>query len=325
MITAHTLAESTTPIEGRRRWQHSQSFRTRRRARRQRRAFVSIAVMTVTVVASAASASYIVKAGDTLSNIAQKTGVSVNQLTKLNKLSNPDFIDIGQVLATEADGGQSSGSPSTSTPTTTTGPSTSERAYTVKSGDNLYRISAKYGVSIGSIVKLNNISSADGIDVGQVLRIPAAPASTATTASHVHPDLYAYPDRLVLVPIFEKWAARNGIPADLLKAMCFQESGWRANATSPSGAYGVCQIMPYEARWLARDVIGVPTLDRANAEDNIRMGARYLRILLEETGGDARLALAGYYQGLPSVMLRGMYTDTQEYVRLIIGFRAYFR
>lgn len=325
MITAHTLAESATPIESRRRWQHSQFFRTRRRARRQRKAFVGIAVMTVTVVASAASASYIVKAGDTLSNIAQKTGVSVVQLTKLNKLSNPDFIDIGQVLATEANGGQSSGSTSTSTPTTTTGPSTSERTYTIKSGDNLYRISAKYGVSIGSIVKLNNISSADGIDVGQVLRIPAAPASAGTTTSHVHPDLNAYPDRLVLVPIFEKWAARNGIPADLLKAMCFQESGWRANATSPSGAYGVCQIMPYEARWLARDVIGVPTLDRANAEDNIRMGARYLRILLEETGGDARLALAGYYQGLPSVLQRGMYTDTQEYVRLIIGFRAYFR
>jgi probable transglycosylase isaA len=49
-----------------------------------------------TIVASAES--YTVKAGDTLSEIAESKKTTVERLVELNKISNPDFIMTGQVL-----------------------------------------------------------------------------------------------------------------------------------------------------------------------------------------------------------------------------------
>lgn len=41
---------------------------------------------------------YKVKAGDTLTKIASRAGVTVNDLVKLNNLADPDHIRVGQVL-----------------------------------------------------------------------------------------------------------------------------------------------------------------------------------------------------------------------------------
>lgn len=48
--------------------------------------------------ASTASQKYVVQPGDTLSAIAQKFGVTTQQLIETNKLSNPDFLTVGQEL-----------------------------------------------------------------------------------------------------------------------------------------------------------------------------------------------------------------------------------
>jgi len=45
---------------------------------------------------------------------------------------------------------------------------------------------------------------------------------------------------------------------------------------------------------------------------------------MRETGGDAWLAAAGYYQGLYSVKTRGMYDDTKRYVDNVMTLRARF-
>lgn len=42
--------------------------------------------------------------------------------------------------------------------------------YTVKSGDSLYVIGKKYGVSVDSLMKLNNLTSSN-LSIGQVLKI----------------------------------------------------------------------------------------------------------------------------------------------------------
>ncbi len=49
--------------------------------------------------------------------------------------------------------------------------SSSSRTYTVKRGDTLWGISRKYGRSVSSIKKANNLKS-DNIGIGQRLRIP---------------------------------------------------------------------------------------------------------------------------------------------------------
>ena len=54
--------------------------------------------------------------------------------------------------------------------------------YTVKSGDNLTKISKAYGVSISSIVKANDITDANYIVVGQVLTIPTSGSASAPSS-----------------------------------------------------------------------------------------------------------------------------------------------
>ena len=59
----------------------------------------------------------------------------------------------------------------TTTTTTTTIPI--ERFYTVQRGDILAVIAADRGVTVEAIVDLNELESADAIQAGQVLEIPA--------------------------------------------------------------------------------------------------------------------------------------------------------
>ncbi len=107
----------------------------------------------------ATGTTYTVKAGDTLYSIAKKYNTTVSALTSLNKLSNPNVLKIGQVLKLKAD---------TAAPPST--PSTTN--YTVKSGDTLYAIAAKYNTTVQKITAANNITNANVIRIGQVLKIP---------------------------------------------------------------------------------------------------------------------------------------------------------
>ena len=50
---------------------------------------------------------------------------------------------------------------------------TEDQTYSVQSGDSLSKIAAKYGVSVEEIVKANNISDPNNINVGEQLKIPS--------------------------------------------------------------------------------------------------------------------------------------------------------
>lgn len=60
----------------------------------------------------------------------------------------------------------------TGTPTPT--PAADLKTYTVKSGDTLFSIAVKYGVTAASLTKINNLSDPGMIYVGQILLIPAS-------------------------------------------------------------------------------------------------------------------------------------------------------
>jgi LysM repeat protein len=55
-----------------------------------------------------------------------------------------------------------------------------EQSYTVQAGDNLYRISLKFNVSLTALAQANNISNVNLIYVGQVLKIPAGGTTPPT-------------------------------------------------------------------------------------------------------------------------------------------------
>lgn len=96
----------------------------------------------------------IVKAGDTLSQIAQDYGTTVSELVRLNNISNPNLIYVGQRLIVS--GSSQSGN---------------RIYYTVVAGNTLSQIASRYNVSIRSLVLNNNIANPNLIYVGQRLLI----------------------------------------------------------------------------------------------------------------------------------------------------------
>ncbi|GEL07855.1 LysM peptidoglycan-binding domain-containing protein [Salisediminibacterium halotolerans] len=91
-----------------------------------------------------------------------KNKTTVSQLVSLNKISNPNLIQVGQVLKLKKD--------ATASPSPSPSPSTAN--YTVKSGDTLYAIARRYNTSVQKITSANNISNINVIRIGQVLKIP---------------------------------------------------------------------------------------------------------------------------------------------------------
>ena len=100
---------------------------------------------------------YTVQSGDSLWSIANKFGVTVNDLKNANGLTS-NLLSIGQVLIIP--------SSSTNNPT-----NPSYTTYTVRSGDSLWSIANNFGVTVDAIKTLNNLTS-NLLSVGQVLQIP---------------------------------------------------------------------------------------------------------------------------------------------------------
>ena len=256
-----------------------------------------------------------VRPGETLSHIASREHVTVGALAYANGITNLNHVEAGRLL-TVPTGGSAGGGGSG-------GSSAPSGTYTVKVGDTLASIASRHGTSVSAIVRANKIKNPNVVVIGTRLAIPAGGGSSGG-GSGLPAKLLAHPDRLVFQPVFDRWAGRNGIPADLLKALCWIESGWQTGVVSHTGAVGIGQLMP-DAVTHMRSVIGVPTLNPRVPEDNIRMSARLLHTLLDQTGGDVRLAVASYYQGPRSVREIGLLPETKSYVEAVLAFRPRFR
>jgi LysM repeat protein len=111
---------------------------------------------------------YVVQSGDTLGAIAARYGTTVNYLTSLNGLMNPNFIYVGQVLLVP--GGTSS-----------TPASSDTCIYVVKAGDTLTKIALQYGTTVWAIAIENNLANPSFIYVGQRLVIPGCGATATPT------------------------------------------------------------------------------------------------------------------------------------------------
>ena len=101
---------------------------------------------------------YIVKSGDTLYSIANKYALSVDELKKMNNLISNN-LKIGQKLVIGEEKLQS------------------DNSYTVKSGDTLWSISKKNGISVDELKKVNGLSS-NSLSIGQKLIIPSKQSKT---------------------------------------------------------------------------------------------------------------------------------------------------
>lgn len=98
---------------------------------------------------------YIVRNGDTLSEIAKKFNTTVNELVKLNNIKNPDLIYVGQKLLIKRN----------------TAKANSPQYYVVKRGDTLSGIAKKYKTTVKELQRLNGIKNPNLIYAGQKLRV----------------------------------------------------------------------------------------------------------------------------------------------------------
>lgn len=137
-------------------------------------------------VIDADTVNYTVEPGDTLSQIARRSGHSVAELVAWNEITTPDTIEVGQVLRVQPPENQavatpvdtSTGASTQSTPVTKPAIGRDVTYYTVEPGDTLSAIARRSNHSVSELVSWNSLDSADAIEVGQKLRVQPTSGST---------------------------------------------------------------------------------------------------------------------------------------------------
>lgn len=115
--------------------------------------------------------------------------------------------------------------------------------------------------------------------------------------------------------LIEKYAQKNNLDPDFIKAVVKQESGFNPDAKSKCGAMGLMQLMPQTAK-------GLGVVDAFDPEQNIEGGVKYLKSMLNRFNNDPKLALAAYNAGPAAVQKYGdipPYKETQNYVKNILA------
>jgi LysM repeat protein len=294
---------------------------------RSRRALIRATALPVVVVllAIAVTAStgggrhYRVRPGDTLSEIAARFHTSVAALVRLNDLpGNGNLIYAGSSLRL---------------------PGHHHRhhqrhqrhhrhhrhhfgsvTYVVKQGDYLYGIADRFHRDPLKIAKNNHLPSSLVVVIGQKLHIKVRhPVRRRGHGFHG----VRVPSRDQVARMIRATAARWHIDGRFALGISYEEAGFNQRVISAVGAVGAMQVMPATGQWVSSYVVRRP-LNIYRARDNVTAGVALLAVLLRETGGDMRIAAAGYYQGLASVRSRGMYDDTKRYVANVLALRNRF-
>ncbi|MBM6402462.1 LysM peptidoglycan-binding domain-containing protein [Phycicoccus sonneratiae] len=281
--------------------------------------------------AAAAGRVHVVRDGETMSGIAARYRVSLASLLKANHLSSRSLIHPGDRITVRGAGSAGSSSAKAAAGR----PAATSRTHTVRSGDTLSGLAARYDTTVGDIARASRISSGSLLRVGQKLRIPVSaahavsdtfngvkyPSSVVAAARRNHAILAkrSVPSRSEVRAIIVQTARRHGVDPRLALAVGSMESGWNQRAVSPANAVGVMQVIPSGGDW-ASSLVG-RRLDLLDARDNITAGVVMLRAL-GRSAKNTEQAVGGYYQGLASVQKHGMYSDTKQYVKTIMRLRA---
>ncbi|HEY0346042.1 MAG TPA: LysM peptidoglycan-binding domain-containing protein [Solirubrobacteraceae bacterium] len=290
-----------------------------------------VAVLATLLAAPTASAHVVhtVAPGETLWQIAARNNLTTRTVAAYNGLSPDAHVVLGSALKvpTVAEGaaalalaGAAAVSAAAPRP---------QGAYIVRPGDSLSALAAQTGVSVGQMAYMNGLKPTAMLLIGTVLKLPSgapAPARAAqpAPAARVVPNAPPIPTPVRLsAERVKELAAQHGAPGSLAAAIAWQESGFNNAMVSPANARGIMQVMPGTWDFVQRNLAAAP-LSPTSPDDNVRAGSLYLARLLRLTGGDPRLAAAGYYQGLASVRSRGMFADTKRYVDNVMALRARF-
>jgi soluble lytic murein transglycosylase-like protein len=215
--------------------------------------------------------------------------------------------------------------------------------YIVAPGDTLGGLSARFGVPLSTLAAANGISRLNIVRVGQSLLIPdrstgaqatGAQTSPLSPASAVTPAVpaplaTATPGTSLTEPsssqtdvgtLLTQAATTYGLDPALVKALAWQESGWRM-VVARDGGIGVMQLMPATVAWVGPALLG-RTIDPYNVQDNIQAGVALLAYYMRRYG-NVQQALAAYNEG-PNNLARGLLSSTAHYVSNILALEGRF-
>lgn len=245
-------------------------------------ALASLSALPSAAVAAAqiSDESHRVRQGDTLSSIALKYGVSVQQLATMNGLRQPYRVTVGQVLklpvvaetvVVTAVAAPASGVLSNSV--------TTEQAlrHTVKAGDTLIKIAQRYSVILTELMTLNNLSHADQIRIGQVLLIRPAglPPANAGEVEEQLPTLSNQARAEKAEPKTEHEAEEMG--PTLLPGVQAAASADPADYAVQDEAYIVVEAgesLSHYAEWLNSSPAILRSLNHMTASSPVQLGAK---------------------------------------------------
>ncbi len=94
---------------------------------------------------------HVVQPGDSLWKISNRYGVSTQEISDINELSQFPYLVVGQALVIPS----------------------RERSYTVRPGDSLWSISRRFNIPVNSIASANSLTPQSVLTPGQVIKIPA--------------------------------------------------------------------------------------------------------------------------------------------------------
>jgi murein DD-endopeptidase MepM/ murein hydrolase activator NlpD len=137
------------------------------------------------------TATYTVRRGDTLAEVADRLNVSVEALAKANHLKRPYRLMPGKVLTNPAAKGAEEAPSKGSGKTARAG----AEGYVVRSGDTLFGIAQRFGVSVADLKAANHMRRGNAIARGRKLTIPGAGGREATSEDEAPPPRAARASR----------------------------------------------------------------------------------------------------------------------------------
>jgi LysM repeat protein len=154
----------------------------------------------------------VVKPGETLSEIADRYGVSVQRLMQLNGLKDAKDLWAGSRIQVPGAGGSSSSGGRTGG---------GSGNYTVKPGETLSEIADRYGVSVQRLMQLNGLKDAKDLWAGSRIQVPGASARSAAPRPSAPPPVNRNAREHKVQPgeTLSEIADRYGVPVERLVAL----------------------------------------------------------------------------------------------------------
>lgn len=152
-------------------------------------------------------------------------------------------------------------------------------------------------------------------------RVYIAPETIPETEEYIEvipePDPIIYTDIDALIV---QIAGEYGLPWELVRAVCYVESGLNPNAISSTGDYGLMQVSYINHGWLG-------LTDPLDPEQNLRAGCTILKTAIDNSDGDFTKALMRYNRGdgyAMSQWAQGIYS-TDYTNKVLERYYAYLR